>query len=90
LAQSFSENGWQFRTMLHSTLDGLPLHVYKQNGESVLQPCAEALLTERAAEQILEAGLMPLVSLKGKDVARLVRFQSIAEPLQALAGRWNQ
>jgi hypothetical protein len=32
---------------------------------------------------------MPLVSLKGRDAVRLVRFQSIAQPLRALAGRWS-
>ena len=71
-----------------SELDGLPLHVYEQDGDSELKPCAEALLTERAAGKMLESGLMPLVWLKGQDAVRLVRFQSMAEPLSALAGRW--
>jgi hypothetical protein len=38
---------------------------------------------------MVEQGLMPLVWFKGRDVARVVRFQSIAEPSRALAGRWN-
>ena len=90
LAQSFSEDGWQMRPGTHSELDGLPLHVYQQDGDSELKPCAEALLTERAAGKMLENGLMPLVWLKGQDAVRLVRFQSMAEPLSALAGRWRQ
>jgi type VI secretion system protein ImpC len=90
LAQSFDEYGWDLRPGVISDVDGLPLHVYEQNGESALQPCAEALLTERAAEHILESGLMPLLSVKGKDTVRLMRFQSIAEPLRAMAGRWNR
>ncbi len=89
LAQSFSDNGWQMRPGAHSELDGLPLHVYKRDGDSELKPCAEALLTERAAGKILERGPMPLVWLKGQDAVRLVRFQSMAEPLAALAGRWS-
>ncbi len=89
LGQSFSEYGWEMRPGVHAQIDGLPLHVYEQDGESELKPCAEALLTEDAAERILENGMMPLVSLKGQDVVRLVRFQSIAKPLRALAGRWN-
>jgi type VI secretion system protein ImpC len=88
LAQAFSEAGWDMRPGSHAEIDRLPLHVYEQEGESVLKPCAEALLTEDAAEQILDHGLMPLVSLKGQDVARLVRFQSIARPPRVLAGRW--
>jgi len=90
LAQSFSEYGWNLHPGVISELDGLPLHVYEQNGESVLKPCAEALFTENAAEHILECGLMPLVSFKGKDRVRLMRFQSIAEPLRAMAGRWKR
>jgi type VI secretion system protein ImpC len=89
LAQSFSQYEWDLRPGVIAEIDGLPLHVYQQNGESALKPCAEALLTEHAAERILESGLMPLLSLMGKDTVRLMRFQSLAEPLRALAGRWN-
>jgi type VI secretion system protein ImpC len=89
LAQSFSEYGWEMRPGVISEIDQLPLHVYKQNGDSEVKPCAEALMTEDAAERILECGVMPLASLKGRDAARLVRFQSIAAPLRALAGRWK-
>ncbi len=90
LAQSFSDDGWEMRPDTHSEITGLPLHVYKHDGENELKPCAEALLTEEAAERILESGFMPLVSLKGRDAVRLVRFQSVAEPLRALAGRWGR
>ena len=90
LAQSFSDDGWEMRPGTHSEINGLPLHVYKHNGESELKPCAEALLTEGAAERILDNGLMPLVSLKGQDAVRVVRFQSMAEPLRGVAGRWGR
>ncbi len=90
LAQSFSEYGWEMRPGAHAQIDGLPLHVYQRDGESELKPCAEALLTEDAAAHILENGLMPLVSLKERDSVRLVRFQSIAKPLRALAGGWQR
>lgn len=88
LAESFVSHGWQFRPGMHLDVDSLPLHIYEKDGEPCATPCAEALLTERAAERILEGGLMPLASLKETDSVRLVRFQSIAEPPAALAGRW--
>ena len=88
LGQSFSQGGWDMRPGMVSGIDGLPLHVYERDGESELKPCGETLLTEDVAEKMLEMGLMPLVSLKGRDAVRLVRFQSIAAPLRALAGRW--
>jgi type VI secretion system protein ImpC len=46
-------------------------------------------MTDRDAEQILEQGFMPLASMKHRDAVRLVRFQSIADPLAPLVGRWE-
>ncbi|MGO9270987.1 MAG: type VI secretion system contractile sheath domain-containing protein [Terriglobia bacterium] len=89
LAQSFSEYGWDMRPGAYSEIDGLPLHTYREDGEPQLKPCAEVLLTEDAVEQILDRGPMPLVSIKGRDAVRLVRFQSMADPPTNLAGRWN-
>src|SRR5579871_4802758 len=89
LGEAFSESGWDLRPGEVGEINGLPLYVHRADGESHLKPCAEALLTEEAAETILDHGLMPLLSIKGSDAARLIRFQSIAEPLQPLSGRWG-
>jgi type VI secretion system protein ImpC len=89
LGQAFSESGWSFRPGQVHELDGLPAHIYVEAGEPVLKPCAEVVLTERAAEEILDRGPMPLVSVRGRDAARVVRFQSVAQPAARLAGRWE-
>jgi type VI secretion system protein ImpC len=89
LAQSFSESGWELHPDQRANLDRLPLHVYPHDGQSEIKPCAEALMTVNTADRIMESGFMPLASLKGKDEVRVVRFQSIAKPVRALAGRWN-
>lgn len=89
LAQSFSEAGWQMRPGMHQDVDGLPLHVFKRDGESMAKPCAEALLTEPAIQRMLELGVMPLVSPVGRDAVRLVRFQCLADPPAPLAGPWG-
>jgi type VI secretion system protein ImpC len=89
LGQSFSAAAWEMHPGTVTEIEQLPLHIYLKAGESESQPCSEVLLTEDAAERILEEGLMPLVSLKGRDRVRLVRFQSIADPPRALAGRWG-
>ena len=39
-------------------------------------------------EAMLDRGLMPLMSHRNRNAVRLVRFQSIAEPLETLAGSW--
>jgi type VI secretion system protein ImpC len=90
LGNSFTEHGWGFRPGMIQQIDGLPLHTYQADGEAHAQPCAEVLLTDRDAELILDEGLMPLASIKNSDSVRLVRFQSVADPLAPLAGRWGE
>ena len=88
LAQAFESSGWRLRpTRLE--IEDLPLHLVRSNGGMAAKPCAEALLPERVAERILECGIMPLASMKDRDAVRLVRFQSVANPLAPLAGRWR-
>jgi len=89
LGQAFSQAGWNMAPGMVRELPDMPAHVYRESGETVLKPCAEVLLTEYAADAMLERGIMPLASLKGRDAVRLLRFQSIAEPAAALAGRWG-
>jgi type VI secretion system protein ImpC len=86
IGQSFVANGWELGGRLQRRVDGLPMHVYREDGEPVAKPCAEILMTERDAENLLEAGFMPVASLKEQDAVLIVRYQSIAEPAAALAG----
>jgi len=90
LAQSFSDSGWEMHAGSVAEIERLPLHVYGKGGEYESKPCTEVLLTEEAAERIVDAGLIPLISCKGRDAARVARFQSFAEPLCSLAGRWGR
>ncbi len=89
LGRAFSEFGWSLRPGAVQDIDSLPLHVYQEAGETRIKPCAETLLTERAAEIILDKGFMPLLSFRDQDMIRLARFQSLALPPTALTGRWE-
>ena len=90
LGQAFTHHGWNLRPGTIQDIEGLPLHIYKEEDESRIKPCAEVVLTERAAELILDNGLMPLLSFRNQDTIRLARFQSLADPLTPLAGRWGR
>ncbi|HEX3748176.1 MAG TPA: type VI secretion system contractile sheath large subunit [Bryobacteraceae bacterium] len=85
LGKSYLQQGWGM-TRIERRLDNLPMHVYREDGEPVAKPCAEVLMTEKEAETLLEAGFMPVASIKEQPAAMVVRFQSIAEPLAPLAG----
>lgn len=89
LARSFVLDGWAMHPGSVLEVDSLPLHVYRKHGSPVLKPCAEVALSEAASEAIMDAGVMPLATIRDTDTARLVRFQSLAAPPAALAGRWG-
>jgi len=89
LGQAFSLYGRQMQPDSVLEINSLPLHVYKEEGESHVKPCAETLLSHRGAEQIMKKGLMPLLSSLNQDMVRLGRFQSIADPLSRLSGPWQ-
>ncbi len=88
LGQSFRESEWDFEPGDLAELSGLPMHARREDGEATMTPCAERWLTDRHAENLLGFGIMPLLSIRGRDAARLVRFQSIADPPRSLAGLW--
>jgi type VI secretion system protein ImpC len=89
IGQSFEEAGWEMRIGSRSQFENLPLHTYRVQNVLQVKPCAEVLLTEEAIERVLDEGLIPLVSFKGRDTVRVARFQSIAEPHGPLKGRWD-
>jgi type VI secretion system protein ImpC len=89
LGEAFTRSGWGLRPGEVFEIGGLPTHVSKAGGESEMKPCAEVILTDRAARKIAEAGLMPLVSVRGRDAVRLTNFQPLARSAGALAGRWR-
>lgn len=88
LGRNFLHHG-RFQPAEILDIEDLPLHILTSGGERSALPCAEYLLTLQAAETLLEAGLMPLLSFKEQDRVRLGRVQSIAQPLAQLADGWN-
>jgi type VI secretion system protein ImpC len=88
IGQSFQHNSWSMQLGDVLEVDDLPWHVYELHGEKTITPCAEALMSERAAEHIEGYGVMPLMSYKNKNAVRLWRFRSLAREDTALAGPW--
>jgi type VI secretion system protein ImpC len=89
IAAAFAANGWDFSPGDMLELDDCPAHVYEEAGERAMQPATEVLLGERALLEILARGPMPLLGHRQRNVARLARFQSLADPPAALAGVWR-
>jgi type VI secretion system protein ImpC len=89
LAESFEEDGWNLRAGKYLNVAGLPVYLSRRDGEVEAQPCAETVMTERAAQEILTRGIMAIATLKGSDEIRLVRFQSATRPPSQLPGPWT-
>ena len=89
LGQAFEASGWAFTPGEVLDLGDLPAYTYSEDGETRLLPCAEAYLSERAADAVLARGPMPLLSYRNRPSLRLPRFQSLADPPHALAGPWG-
>jgi type VI secretion system protein ImpC len=89
LMGAFEQGGWDLKPETAAEIQGLPAHVFKDGLETRVTPPSEVVLTLRAAEKLLEAGLVPVISLKGSESVRVARLQPIASPPRALAGRWR-
>ncbi len=90
LARQFQEEGWNMRAEGWGELDGLPVHRFIADGEKQVKPCGEAWLSDRAGEVLQKKGLLPLLSIKGRDAVRVGRVQSMHNPPTALRGRWSR
>lgn len=89
IGRGFCDLGWETEPGDCLVLEDLPAYVPRGPDEGPMQACAETYLGDRAAEAILGRGLMPIVSLRNRNAARLVRFQSMADPPAPLAGPWG-
>jgi type VI secretion system protein ImpC len=89
LGETFSRQGWEMRPGMVQEIDSVPAHIYDDDGESVMKPCAEVLLTRKALDRFAERGLMPLLSVQGRDSVQLGTFRSLSAAEEGLAGRWS-
>ena len=78
MARAFIKDGWDMNPAHASQIDRLPLHYYKDEGETTAKPCAEVQLTEQGGRRILQQGLIPLWSVKNSDRIRSSDFNSLA------------
>jgi type VI secretion system protein ImpC len=89
VAQGYTQEGWALSPDRYLEISDLPSYVYKNaEGEAQQYPCAEVLMGEAAGEVVLSHGIMPILSYRGRDAARLLRWQSLADPPTALSATW--
>ena len=89
IAQSYQQSSWSMSLGDVLEVEDLPLHIYEAQGEKIMTPCAEVVMSERSAETIETYGVMPIMSYKNRNAVRLWRFRSLRRNNPGLAGPWG-
>jgi type VI secretion system protein ImpC len=89
LGEAFTANRWQLQPQQQLEVDGLAMHFFEEDGETVAKPCAEGWLTSRGAMVIGSFGLVPLLSVHGRDAVSLGVYRSISDTPLILKWRWG-
>jgi predicted component of type VI protein secretion system len=84
LIRGFVARGWDMEPGDELDLADLPMVVRGEGDDRAMQACAENYLGERGGEQLLNRGLVPVLSYEGRAAVRLMRVQSISQPPTAL------
>jgi type VI secretion system protein ImpC len=67
LARAFAAEGWDADLERYATLDGIPVHVWREGGEECVLPCAEVVMSEATIGRVVEEGVMVAASVRGTD-----------------------
>lgn len=89
LGRAFEQRGWKLEPGDVLEIDDLPTWVRGEGDGRRLVPCAEVLLSDRAAEELAARGYLALRSHASRNCVRLLRFQSVATPATQLSGPWG-
>jgi len=84
LADAFAAQGWDLDTSEGGQIFGLPVYTFTTGGETQAKPCAEAWLSEKAAELISRRGFIPVTSIRGRDAVEIEALQAFSLPPKPL------
>lgn len=88
LCQAFRMRGWHSPELKLQRIADLPVHLTQHDGETVMTPCAEILMTDTAAAGLLQAGLLVVRSINNQDAIVVPELRSLHPDQVPLAGRW--
>ncbi len=89
LANVYTEEGGDPDTRLGGEIFGLPVHTFTEDAETNVKPCAEAWLSDRAVDVILDHGIMPVASIRGRDAVEIKAMQAFSQPPTPLPIRYG-
>ena len=90
LGQAYNEHGWAMHSDERHTIGGMPTHCFESERGTEQTPSTLPTLAESDVNTLIQLGLMPLISMRGQDLVRIARVQSLASPPKPLKGRWQR
>jgi type VI secretion system protein ImpC len=90
LGQYYAQQGWSQAATGGAKITQLPLHVYYQQGESHVMPCAELAMTDVTANALAAQGLLPIRSVKDEDSVLIPGLRSISSITENVLGPWSE
>ena len=90
LTNSYLKSGWAFKPGEVLKLENMPLFVYRDADDDEVTVGGEARFTSVVSQTVSSMGFMPLMAVRGRDEMELVRFQSLGEEENELAGSWGK
>ncbi len=89
-ALAYRDDGWDLNLDAQREITDLPAFSWRdRDGDVQIRTSAESVMSEHIAARWAEAGIMPLMGRRDRHSAQLPRWQSMAEPVQALRGPWG-
>ena len=89
LAATYKKDGKAMEPGSIMLVGDMPFHyVLDRHGDQIALPCTERNLTADPVQQTLARGIMPVVSIKGRNEVRLASFRSLSGA--PIAGRWAE
>jgi len=88
LAKTFTNDGWDMSLGSVMSLGDIPFHVISdQHGDQVALPCTERNFPSSKLGMFARRGIMPILSIKGRDEIRLASFHSVGG--KPVFGAWS-
>jgi type VI secretion system ImpC/EvpB family protein/type VI secretion system ImpB/VipA family protein len=78
ILQAFQAEGWDLSMSGAGEVGDLPVYRFLEDGSTRVKPCAEAWLSDRAAERMDDAGFIAIQSIKNRDAVRVANLRSLS------------
>ncbi len=86
IVEAFQVEGWKFAQFMQQDIPDLPLAIYNDGTGQSIKPAGECLLSEKHAHEMIELGLIPVLSYRDRNAAKWLQFRSVGQGAGTPAG----